>query len=138
MENFEKIIEHIKVQSENECRDIAIKANQDTENIRIEYSKKEQDAYLSCIKEGTQKIEERAEKLAAFAEEEANKMTQATQQDMFDEVLDLTARKLSALPTKKYNELLKKLGVDAGCKPEYLVEQYRDDLEQTVINALFN
>jgi len=138
MVNFEKIIEQIKVQSEKEARDIALKANEDTENSRIEYKKLEQDAYSAYIKKGTIKNEERTEKLKGLAAKEANKMITALEQDMFNEVLKLTADKLSALPTQEYNELLERLKIEAACEPEDLVELYRNELEKTVINALFN
>jgi len=138
MENFEKIVAFIKAQSEEECKGIAVKANEESERIRSEYSKQEQEAYWSYVNNASKEIEKRAEKLAAFASDEAKKKVLALEQDMLDEVLELTAYKLSALPTRKYNELLNKLGVERGCKPRYLVEQYREDLSETVIAALFN
>jgi len=137
MENFDKIIEHIKMQSENECRDIAIKANEESERIRADYSQREQDAYESAVDEGAKEIEKRVRKLAMLASGEANKKLHALEQDMLDKILALTAYKLSSLPTEQYDKLLNKLGVESGCPPEYLVEQYRDELEKTVINALF-
>jgi len=138
MQGFEKIIEHIKTESEKECKDIAVKANEESARIRSVYSQKEQDAYWSCVNDGTKDIERRVEKLAALAHEQANSMISKTQQDAFDDVLLLAAKKLSALPSRKYQELLTKLGIEQGCKPEYLVERYRDDLEPSVLAALFD
>ena len=138
MQRFEKIIAHIKTQSENECKEIAVNANMECERIRSEYSTKEQDAYWSTVNDGTKEIEQRVNQLTSLAASEAKKMVYTTQQDMLDEVLALTAKKLSALPSRKYNELLKKLGIEQGCKPEYLVEQFRDELAPSVITALFD
>ena len=138
MQGFEKIVELIKAESEKECKEIAVKAHKECERIRSEYSKKEQDAYWTHVSEGSKEIEHRVEQLTQLAAEEAKKKVYATQQDMLDDTLALTAKKLSALPSRKYNELLKKLGVEDGCKPEYLVEQFRDDLSATVISALFD
>ena len=138
MQGFEKIIEHIKAESEKECKDIAIKANEERARIRSVYSQKEQDAYWSCVNEGTKEIEKRVKNLSSLASEQAAKMIHDTQQDVLDDVLALTARKLSALPSRNYNELLSKLGVEQGCKPEYLVEQYREELAPTVLAALFD
>ena len=138
MQGFEKIIEHIKIESEKECREIAVKANEESARIRAVYSQKEQDAYWSCVNEGSKDIERRIEKLSALAHEQANNMINKTQQDSLDDVLMLTARKLSALPSRKYDELLTRLGIDHGCKPEYLVEHYREELEPSVLAALFD
>jgi len=138
MQGFDKIIEHIKTESEKECKEIAVKANEESARIRSIYSQKEQDAYWSCVNEGSKDIERRIEKLSALAHEQASRMINETQQDALDDVLMLTARKLSALPSRKYDELLKKLGIERGCKPEYLVEYYRDELEPSVLAALFD
>jgi len=138
MQGFEKILEHIKAESENECRDVAVNANNECERIRHEYSTKEQEAYWAAVNKGSKEIEHRINQLTNLAAAEAKKKVYATQQDMLDEVLALTARKLSALPSRKYNELLKKLGIEQGCKPEYLVEHFREDLSPSVIAALFD
>jgi len=138
MQGFEKILDFIKNESERECKEIALNANKECEKIRSEYSQKEQEAYWTAVNNGSKEIEKRVEKLTGLAAAEAKKMVYATQQDMLDAVLALTARKLSALPSRKYNELLKKLNIEQGFKPEYLVEQFRDDLSQTVIAALFD
>jgi len=138
MQGFEKIVDHIKSESEKECKDIAVKANEESVRIQSLYSKKEQEAYWSSVNNGSKKIEKRVEELTELAASQAKKMVNDTQQDMLDEVLARTAGKLSALPSRKYNDLLKKLGIDEGCKPEYLVEQYRDELAPSVISALFD
>jgi len=138
MQGFEKIIEHIRAESEKECKDIAVKANEESARIRSVYSQKEQDAYWSCVNEGSKEIEKRVESLSNLAKEQAEKMIYQTKQDVLDDVLALTAKKLSALPSRNYNELLTKLGIDKGCKPEYLVEQYREELAPTVLAALFD
>jgi len=138
MQGFEKVIEHIKTESEKECKEIAIKANDESMRIQSVYSQKEQEAYWACVHNGSKEIENRVEKLNELASAQAKKLLHETQQDMLDEVLALTARKLSALPSRKYNDLLNKLGIEQGCRPEYLVEQYREELATTVISALFD
>jgi len=138
MQEFEKILDYIKAESEKECREIAIKANEECANIRSVYSQKEQDAYWACVQEGTKEIEKRIDKLSNLAIEQAERMVTEMQQNALDDVLALTAKKLSSLPSRKYDELLKRLGVEHGCKPEYLVEHYREDLAPSVISALFD
>ena len=138
MQGFDRIIEHIKAESEKECKEIALKANEESLRIRSAYSQKEQDAYWACVNKGSKDIEKRAESLSALAADQAQKMLRETEQSMLDDVLALTARKLSALPSRKYDELLNKLGIEQGCRPEYLVEHYREELAPTVIAALFD
>ena len=138
MQEFEKIIEYIKTESERECKEIAVKANEECARIHSVYSQKEQDAYWACVQEGSKDIEKRIDKLSTLAIEQAEKMVNEMQQNALDDVLALTARKLSSLPSRKYDELLKRLGIDKGCKPEYLVELYREELTPSVIAALFD
>jgi len=138
MQGFERIIEHIRNESEKECKEIAVKANEESNRIQSVYSQQEQVAYWDCVNTGTKEIEKRYEELSTLAATQAKKMINQLEQDMLDEVLALTARKLSALPSRNYSELLNKLGIEQGCKPEYLVEHYRDELSPTVIAALFD
>ena len=138
MQGFERIIEHIRNESEKECKEIAVKANEESNRIQSVYSQQEQVAYWDCVNTGTKEIEKRYEELSNLAATQAKKMINQLEQDMLDEVLALTARKLSALPSRNYSELLNKLGIEQGCKPEYLVEHYRDELSSTVIAALFD
>jgi len=138
MQGFEKIIDHIRNESEKECKEIAVKANEESKRIHSVYAQNEQVAYWNCVNNGSKEIEKRIEELSNLANGQAKKLINQTEQDMLDEVLALTAKKLSALPTRKYNELLTRLGIEQGCKPEYLVEHYRDELTPTVIAALFD
>jgi vacuolar-type H+-ATPase subunit E/Vma4 len=138
MQGFEKIIESIKAESERECNEIALKAIEQCEKIHEDNKKREQDEYWHYVNTGSKEIEQRIKQLTDMAAEQAKKLAYTMQQELLDEVLEMTARKLSALPSRKYNELLKKLGVEAGCKPEYLVEHYRDDLTPSVTTALFD
>lgn len=138
MQELEKLLSHIKAESENECKAIALTANKDCQSIREDYSKKEQESYWNCINNGSREIEKRTKQLADLAQEQAMKMVNDLQQDMMDRVLSLTARKLAALPTQTYNEILDKLGIERGLKPEFLVEQFRDDLTPSVTAALFD
>ncbi|MCL2820514.1 MAG: V-type ATP synthase subunit E family protein [Oscillospiraceae bacterium] len=138
MQGFEKIIDHIKSESEKECKEIALKANDEGKRVRSIYSQKEQEAYWACVNKGSKEIEKRIESLSELASDQARKKLIEVQQNALDEVLALTARKLSALPSRKYEELLTRLGIEQGCRPEYLVEQYRDELTPSVLSALFD
>jgi len=138
MQGFEKIIDHIKAESEKECKEIALKANDEGLRVRSVYSQKEQEVYWACVNDGSKEIEKRVESLAALASDQAQKKLIELQQNAVDDVLALTARKLSALPSAKFAELLTRLGIEEGCRPEYLVEQYREELTPSVLSALFD
>lgn len=138
MQELDKLLQHIKAESENECKTIALNSNNECKRIREEYSKKEQDEYWNYVNNGSKEIEKRTKQLADLAAEQAKKMVDETQQDMLDRVLSLTAKKLSALPSRTYNEILTKLGIEHGLKPEFLVEQFREDLTPSVTSALFD
>ncbi|MCL2425632.1 MAG: V-type ATP synthase subunit E family protein [Oscillospiraceae bacterium] len=137
MQGLEKILEHIKIESERECKEIAIKANSENKKYISQYSQKEKATYSSHMEKGKKEIENRVEQLSNLADEQSKKLIYSAEQSVLDDVLALTAKKLSALPANEYSNLLKRLGVEEGCKPEYLVEQYRDELTPSVISALF-
>jgi len=138
VQSFDKILDFIKHESEAECKEIALNATRECERATADYAQKEKEAYTNQINRGIKDIEERIAKLSDLAAQQAQKMVDATTHDMLDEVLELTSQKLSALPTQEYKDLLKKLGIEEGCKSEYLVHQYREELAPTVISALFD
>jgi len=138
MHGLDKILEHIRVESERECKEIAVKANSENKRLSSSYSKKEQEAYSAYIEKGKNEIKKRVLQLSNLADEQASKLIYSAEQSVLDDVLALTANKLSTLPVKEYNDLLTRLGVEEGCKPEYLVEQYREELTPSVISALFD
>jgi vacuolar-type H+-ATPase subunit E/Vma4 len=138
VQNFDKILEFIKHESEAECKEIAINATRECERVTAEYAQKEKEAYTNQMKQGIKEIEERVAKLSDLASEQAKKKIEATTNDMLEEVLEITSKKLTALPAQEYEDLLKKLGVEEGCRPEHLVHQYREELAPTVISALFD
>lgn len=138
MQGLDKLLQHVKTESENECKQIALTANNDCQRIRAEYSKKEQEEYWAYVNKGSKEIEQRTKQLAELAQEQASKMIHEVEQEMLDRVLAITARKLSALPSQTYNDILTKLGIEQGLKPEFLVEQFREDLTPSVTAALFD
>jgi len=138
MYGIEKIIELIRTESEVECKDIAVKANKENTRLSTIYSQKEKDTYTSYVSEGTYEINKRVEQLTKLANEQAKKMVHTAEQGVLDDVLEMAAKKLSALPAQKYSAVLERLGLEPECTPEQLVEQYRDDLAPSVISALFD
>ena len=138
MTGFDKIITHIKTESDNECKEIARNTAIECERVRSVHAKKEQDEYWERVNEGTKKTELRLEQLNSLAKREANRMLDEAKQEMFEEVIALAAKKLSALPPRKYNALLARLDFEPGCKPAALLDKFKDELAPLVFSALFD
>ena len=137
MNGIEKIIEHIRLQSEEQCRDITRKAFDECQRIKAEYAQAEQDEYWNRIDAGTKETEHRMERLKRLAEMESNKQILATQQEMIAEAFDLAVKKLAQLPKNQYSELLKRLDMKAGAGAGTIVERYKNELSPRVASALF-
>jgi len=138
MNNIEKIIEYIRADSVVELEGIAQKAVEDCERIRSEYARAEQDEYWKAINAGTRETEQRLAKLSELAAMEAQKQLDALYVEMLDKAFALAAEKLRELSLFEYDELLSRLGIEAGCGAEDLVERYRSELLPEITSALFD
>ena len=139
MNNIEKIIEYINAQTIAECEEISRNAAEECERKRAEFARAEQDEYWKYIDAGTKETERRLESLKELAAAEAKKQVDILQAEMLDEAFALAAQKLLTLPGDVYSELLKRLCIDdAGCSPDALLAQFRDDLTPDVVSALFD
>jgi len=137
MNNIEKILEYIKSQTITECEEISKAAEDECERIRTEFARKEQDEYWKSIDIGTKETEKRLENLKELAAAEAKKQIDSLHNEMLDEAFTLAARVLSELPHDDYDKLLKRLGFEADCSPDIVVEQYRTEMGLAVMSALF-
>ena len=138
MNGIEKIIEHIRSESDAKCKEIAMDAAETCEQIRAEYSQIEQEEYWNTIDKGTKETEERYEQLTNLASVEAQKKLRSSQREMLDEAFALAAKKVSELPANKYKELLKRHNLDSSTSPGALVGRYKDALSQTILTILFD
>ena len=138
MDGIDKLIAHIRLEAESNCRELSLKASDECERIRMEYAQAEQDEYWTRIDAGTKDTERRMERLNTLAEMEANKQLLATQQEMIAEAFSLAAKKISELPADEYDRLIKKLDLKPGAKAEDIVARYKNELSPRVSSALFN
>ena len=138
MDGFDKIIEYIRAACDEECEQIAKKAEEECLRIRTEYVRIEQEEYWKCIDAGTKEMEHRVEQLNSLADKEANKLIVATQQEMVTEAFQLAAMKLRQLPKHKYNELLAQHGLGPRDNVEDVVARYKPELTPRVTSALFS
>ena len=102
MTGIEKILAHIKSQSDAECREIERASSEECERIRDEYAKAEKDEYRKLVDKGRSDAERRLERLYSLATLESKKQVLATQQEMVSEAFEHAARKLAGLPEKEY------------------------------------
>jgi len=137
MNGLDKLVEHIRIEAEVYCTELAKKAADDCEQIKADYAKAEQDTYWSSIDAGTKETERRMERLNTLAEMEANKQILATQQEMISEAFDLAAKKLQKLPKRDYAELLKRLDLKDGASAYDVVAGYKNELAPRVASVLF-
>ena len=138
MDGLEGILEYISSEAAAECEQIARKAAEDCERVRLEYLKLEQEEYWKYIDAGTKETEQRVEKLNSLADKEANKLLVATQQEMVAEAYGLAAKRLKELPRQKYAELMSQHSLGPGGNAEDVVARYKPELTPRVTSALFN
>jgi vacuolar-type H+-ATPase subunit E/Vma4 len=138
MNGLVKVIDHIRSESEAQCKEIIRNATEECARIRAEYSQKEQDEYWKYVNNGTKEVEERIEQLSSLANLEAHKMLNATHQEMLDEVFALAAKKLRELPERDYKAVLKRLKLNADCSAEDLVALYKEKMTKNILSALFD
>ena len=102
MNGIERILAHIKSESDAECAEIERAAVDECDRIRAEYAKTEQDEYRKLIDAGTKDAERRLERLGSLAALESKKHVLMTQQEMVAEAFEYAAKKLLQLPDSVY------------------------------------
>ncbi|MCL2044829.1 MAG: V-type ATP synthase subunit E [Oscillospiraceae bacterium] len=108
MNGIEKIITHIKSESDAECEAIELAANEECERIRNEYATIEQDEYSRLMEAGTIEAERRLERLNNLAILESKKQILVTQQEMLSEAFAYAAKVILELPESQYIQFLAK------------------------------
>ena len=137
MNDINKVIKYIKAKSNEECEDIARMAVVECDDIRNEYSKKEQDEYWKFLSNATNEAEQRLVQLGELANKEAQKKLSSTRREMTDIAFEMATQKISKLPEKDYKSLLKRLGLKPSFTPEALVSRYKELLYPSVVSMLF-
>ena len=138
MNELEKVINHIKAQSQAKCEEIARDSDIKCAEARSLYSKKEQDKYWEFLGLATKDAEERLIKLGELAKQEANKKLQATHMEMTDAAFNLAAQKIAELEENEYQQLLNTLRLKNDITPNALVDRYKELLYPTVESLLFD
>ena len=137
MNGIEKILTHIKSESDAECEAIAATAAKECERIRAEYSKMEQDEYWKLVNTGAKEAERRLERLGSLAVLESKKHVLMTQQEMVTEAFEHAAKALIGLPENDYVRFLAKQACAAslsGAEAIILSPSDRERVGNAVIN----
>ena len=113
MNGIEKIIAHIKSESDAECDGIMRSASEECERIHAGYATMEQDEYKRLVDIGAQEAESRLERLNSLAMLESKKHVLMTQQEMVSMAFESAAKRLIGLPENEYAELLVRLILSA-------------------------
>ena len=138
MNGIDKILAHIKSQSDAECEVIERTANEECERIRAEYSKMEQDEYWKLVNAGTKDAERRLERLNSLAALESKKQVLMTQQEMVAEAFEQAADAILKLPEREYINFLAKQVYAAsltGSETIMLSSADRDRIGKDVLSA---
>jgi len=137
MIELDKVIKYIRVNSNEECEDIARKAVVECDDIRSRYAKKEQDEYWKFLSKATNEAEQRLIQLGELANKEAQKKLSSTRKEMCDIAFSLAAKKLAALEADEFKQLLKRLNLKSNFTPEAVVARYKELLLPSVESILF-
>ena len=138
MTGIERILEQVKVQSNEECEEIANNAVIECDEIRSQYAKKEQDEYWKFLSQATNEAEQRLIQLGELANKEAQKKLNSTRREMADRAFELAAQKLAALPRNEFSKLLVRLKLKSTFTPESVVSRYKEFLLPSVESILFD
>ena len=138
MNGIDKILAHIKSESDTECGAIRLTAAEECEQIRAQYAKAEQDEYWKVFNAGSKEAVRRQERLLSLATLEAKKLVLATQQEMIAAAFELAARKFLELSDHEYTAFLAKLACDAsltGKETVFLSPADQTRIGNDVLNA---
>ena len=137
MNELDKVIKYIRVNSNEECEDIARKAVVECDDIRSRYAKKEQDEYWKFLGKATSEAEQRLIQLGELANKEAQKKLNSTRKEMCDIAFNLAAQKLASLEADEFKQLLNRLNLKSNFTPEAVVARYKELLLPSVESILF-
>jgi len=138
MNGLEKVVECIRADASEQCREIELSSANKCAAIAEEYSKREQEEYWKVINQGTKDAEIRLKKLGELAASEAKKQLISMRQEMLVEAFSLATDKLRRLSDEEFSVLLTKSGLPIGTKPEELVVHHMEILSRAVISILFD
>ena len=138
MNGIEKILAHIKSESDAECAAIERDAADECERIRSEYARAEKADYGKLMVNGNIDAERRLERLNSLAALESKKQVLSTQQEMLAGAFEYAAKKLYELPQGEYVEFLARQACSAsltGTEAIILSPTDRERIGQEVLGA---
>ena len=138
MNGIEKILAHIKSESDAECADIERTAAEECEQIRTEYAKIEKAEFGKLMSAGAKDAERRLERLNSLAALESKKQVLSTQQEMLAGAFEYAANKMLEMPHGDYVRFLASQACSAsltGTESIILSSSDRDRFGHEVVDA---
>ena len=138
MNGIEKILEHIKSESDAQCAAIERDAAEECERIREQYADIEQDEYRKLVDTWSADAARRLERLNSLAVLESKKHVLTTQQEMLSEAFEHAAKSILGLPESEYISFLAKIACAAslsGTEAIILSPGDRDRIGKQVLDA---
>ncbi len=114
MNGIEKITARIAEDGKAENDALLAEARSQAAEITAKYQAQAKAEAEEILDQGRKNAEERARHLDSMAQMECRKAVLAAKQDVIGEAFDLALKKLQALPTDQYVELLANLAVQAS------------------------
>ena len=114
MNGIEKIITHIKAESDAECQAVLDEASKKCEEIQAQYEKTASEESGKLTEKGKQDAAQHIDRLGHVAALEAKKQVLATKQELVSASFERAAVMLTELPKKDYIALLTRLAVSAS------------------------
>lgn len=114
MNGIEKITARIAEDGKAENDALLAEARSQAAEITAKYQAQAKAQAEEILDQGRKNAEERARHLDSMAQMECRKAVLAAKQDVIEEAFDLALKKLQALPTDQYVELLANLAVQAS------------------------
>lgn len=114
MKGIDKIIAHIKADSDAECAAIRAEAAAKCSEILARYEKEAAAEYEKITAKGAQEAEKTADRLVHAAELESKKQLLAVKQQMLSLTFDRAVRLLTELPENEYVALLARLASESS------------------------
>ena len=114
MNGIEKIIDHIKAESDAECRTIAKEAEKKSAEIEKQYEKAALEEYGKLTEKGEKDAALHIERLGHVASLEAKKKVLTVKQELVSKSFERAAEQLVSLPEADYIALLTRLAAEAS------------------------
>jgi V/A-type H+-transporting ATPase subunit E len=134
MTGLEKILSQIEYESDNRCRELIDKANQNAETI-LEQAQSQADRIKEVARtESERKLEASKQAAESAAQLAASREILKAKLEIIDSTLERSLEVIKALPKKEYFEILKELILKNARKGEGVLHLSKADTDKLPVN----